>query len=67
MQAANKITTNAIVMAEKLIFRARTQLGSITKGSSSSYVKLVVMPYLQEIARISEILIKELTTINEMN
>lgn len=65
MQAASRITKNAIVMAEKQILRARIQLGSMTNGSSSSYVRLVVMPYLQEIAKINEILITDQSTTTE--
>lgn len=65
MQAAIRITKNAIVMAEKQIFRALIQLGSMTNGSSSSYVRLVVMPYLEEIAKINEIIITDQPTTTE--
>lgn len=59
MQAASRITKNAIVMAVRLIFLARAQLGSITNGSNSSYVRLVVIPILEINSQQYEIRIKD--------
>lgn len=46
MQALIKITKKMIQHDVKQIFRKRIQLGSMMKGSSSSYVKLVVITLL---------------------
>lgn len=46
MQALSRITKKIIQLVVKQIFRRRIQFGSMIKGSSSSYVKLVVMGLL---------------------
>lgn len=46
MQAANKIMKKMIQHVEKQIFLKRIQLGSMMKGRSSSYVRLVVIKLL---------------------
>lgn len=47
MQAARKITINAIKHVVEQIFLRCIQLGSMMKGSSSSYVRLVVISLLK--------------------
>lgn len=48
MQAAMRITKKVMKHAVKQIFLRRIQLGSIMNGSSSSYVKLVVIELLMQ-------------------
>lgn len=47
MQAASRITKKEIQQAVKQIFLKRIQLGSMRKGRSSSYVRLVVIELLK--------------------
>jgi beta-glucosidase-like glycosyl hydrolase len=46
MQAASRITKKEIQQAVKQILLKRIQLGSMMNGSSSSYVRLVVIKLL---------------------
>lgn len=53
MQALSRITKKTIQLDVKQIFRKRIQLGSMINGSSSSYVRLVVMGLLWIVKQIA--------------